>query len=388
MAAGPPMGHMGIWTLDRKPCVPKRISKLSGKGVRMKRTLAFFISAALFITTMIMFPAGALAQAPSARYAQLQGIGADAGVWNRDFLPSRYSYVLRLAENEGSVTITPVKSCPEQTVKIDGADLESITVSLDNAQRRHIKIRVAEAGKRSRTYSVKVVRAASTNNDLSSLTVTAGASDPELAPEFDPSVTEYEVSLGYYQPCATVKAEKADKRSTLRIDGRKTAARKYWVKAGEQTTVKITVRSQAKTIKTYLVRITREACPIEDRAQALIDFAKHYIGCPYVRGAKGPDCFDCSGFVYYCLKGVGEKLTYMTSRVWPKSKYEKIAALSEMIPGDILCFNGHVGIYMGGGMMIDSGSSADGVSVRGCTSPYWTQNFICGKRVIPAAETQ
>ena len=49
---------------------------------------------------------------------------------------------------------------------------------------------------------------------------------------------------------------------------------------------------------------------------ALISVAQSKLGCPYVWGAKGPNSFDCSGFVYWCLNQVGVNQSYITSSGW------------------------------------------------------------------------
>ncbi len=124
--------------------------------------------------------------------------------------------------------------------------------------------------------------------------------------------------------------------------------------------------------------------PDEASADALIEFAKTQLGKKYVRGGKGPDVFDCSGFVYYCLNQVGYKIKYMTSAGWAKSSLPKVSKMSDLQKGDIVCFKGHVGIYLGGEKMIDASSSQG--KIRICSniydSSYWTRNFICGRRVF------
>ena len=48
-------------------------------------------------------------------------------------------------------------------------------------------------------------------------------------------------------------------------------------------------------------------------ASTLISIASSKIGAPYVYGAKGPNSFDCSGFVYWCLNQAGVRQSYVTS---------------------------------------------------------------------------
>ena len=124
--------------------------------------------------------------------------------------------------------------------------------------------------------------------------------------------------------------------------------------------------------------------PDNASADALIAFALTQLGKPYVRGGKGPSTFDCSGFVYYCLNNVGFKIRYMTSTTWRSADYPTITNMNDIQKGDILCFNGHVGIYMGDGKMVDASSSNGKIVIRSniFASSYWTRNFRCAKRVF------
>ncbi len=116
---------------------------------------------------------------------------------------------------------------------------------------------------------------------------------------------------------------------------------------------------------------------------SLLKVAKSKLGCKYVSGAKGPNTFDCSGFVYWCLNQIGVKQGYMTSAGWAKNtKYAKVTSLSKVQAGDIICFKGHVGIAMGGGMMIDAGTSDGGVRTTKLSLDYWKKTFICAFRVL------
>jgi peptidoglycan hydrolase-like protein with peptidoglycan-binding domain len=123
--------------------------------------------------------------------------------------------------------------------------------------------------------------------------------------------------------------------------------------------------------------------PDASKADALIEFAQTLLGKEYTRGGKGPNEFDCSGYVYYCLNHSGAKsIKYMTSGTWAKSSYPRIDKISDLKRGDIICFKGHVGIYMGGGKMIHASSSSDKVVIGNATSSWSKRNFICGRRVL------
>ncbi len=118
-------------------------------------------------------------------------------------------------------------------------------------------------------------------------------------------------------------------------------------------------------------------------ASSLISVAKTKLGCKYVRGGKGPDTFDCSGFVYWCLRQIGVNISYMTSSGWKScTKYETVSSLSSVKAGDIIVFNGHVGIAMGDGKMIDASSSDGCIRIANLSNNYWKTNFIKACRLF------
>ena len=119
--------------------------------------------------------------------------------------------------------------------------------------------------------------------------------------------------------------------------------------------------------------------------ERFIAIAEQQLGKRYVLGGKGPDVFDCSGFVYYCLNQAGVNQGYMTSATWQGcTKYPIISNMNDLQRGDVISFKGHVGIYLGGGRMIDA-SSTQG-KIRICdniqSSSYWTSHFVKGLRIF------
>ena len=114
----------------------------------------------------------------------------------------------------------------------------------------------------------------------------------------------------------------------------------------------------------------------------LLSIASSKLGSPYVWGAKGPNSFDCSGFVYWCLNKAGVKQSYTTSSGWRNiGKYTKITNFNSLQAGDIIVVSGHVGIVAGGGTVIDA-SSSNGKVVHRSLSSWWRNNFICGWRIF------
>ncbi len=119
--------------------------------------------------------------------------------------------------------------------------------------------------------------------------------------------------------------------------------------------------------------------------ERFIAVAEQQLGKRYVLGGKGPDVFDCSGFVFYCLNQAGVNQGYMTSATWQGcTKYPIISNMNDLQRGDVISFKGHVGIYLGGGRMIDA-SSTQG-KIRICeniqSSSYWTSHFVKGLRIF------
>ncbi|WP_077612738.1 C40 family peptidase [Clostridium sp. Marseille-P2415] len=114
----------------------------------------------------------------------------------------------------------------------------------------------------------------------------------------------------------------------------------------------------------------------------LLSIARSKLGRPYVWGAKGPNSFDCSGFIYWSLNQAGVRQSYLTSSGWRNvGKYTKITSFGSLQAGDIVVVSGHVGIAAGGGKVIDA-SSSNGRVVERSLSSWWKNNFICGWRIF------
>ena len=88
------------------------------------------------------------------------------------------------------------------------------------------------------------------------------------------------------------------------------------------------------------------------------------LGKPYVWGATGPNSFDCSGLVSFCLTG-------RYSHTYSSSDFVGMTKVSNPQPGDICVRVGHVGIYIGGGQMIHAPHTGDVVKISAVPSNMW-----------------
>lgn len=193
---------------------------------------------------------------------------------------------------------------------------------------------------------------------------------------------------GYYGTDTVEAVKKFQKRNKLSQDG----------KAGEKTIEMINSAdarvsyTKEKEIEEEKKKEAKEAAKktVEGRIDSMIKVAKSQLGKPYVLGAKGPDSYDCSGFVYYCLRKANVYCRRLNAAGYSRTdSWKKITSMSDLKKGDLIFFSsdddksvGHVGIYIGSGEMIDASSGNGKVIRRSCRTSYWKRNFVCGRRPI------
>ena len=124
-------------------------------------------------------------------------------------------------------------------------------------------------------------------------------------------------------------------------------------------------------------------------ASKLIDYAKKFLGKPYVWGAQGPNGFDCSGFTYYVFKNSAGITLPRTSSL--QSNYGTSVSKSNLKPGDLLFFdtvgsnNGgvtHCGIYIGNNQMIHAASGQGKVVINNINNSYYINSYVNARRVL------
>lgn len=110
---------------------------------------------------------------------------------------------------------------------------------------------------------------------------------------------------------------------------------------------------------------------VSGRAGAAVAYARAQVGDAYVYGATGPDAFDCSGLTMMAWAQAGVSLPHSSSAQYSSGPH---VAASQLQPGDLVFYYNpisHVGIYIGGGMIVHAANPSTGVEVAGLYSmPY------------------
>ena len=111
--------------------------------------------------------------------------------------------------------------------------------------------------------------------------------------------------------------------------------------------------------------------------QAVVDYARQFLGNPYVYGGNSlTNGTDCSGFV----KGVYAAFGINLPRTSAEQRSVGYAvSLSEIQPGDIVCYSGHVGIYAGNNTLIHASNEKTGITL---TSPVTYRSVLAVRRIF------
>ena len=145
--------------------------------------------------------------------------------------------------------------------------------------------------------------------------------------------------------------------------------------------------SYAESKEEEAARLAEEAAKAEEEAkaaeaetvgngQAVVDYAMQFVGNPYVWGGTSlTNGADCSGFVQSVYANFGVSMPRTSSAM--RSAGTEVS-YSEAVPGDVICYEGHVGIYIGNGQIVNAIDEAHGIGVPSATYT----NIITVRRLL------
>ena len=152
-----------------------------------------------------------------------------------------------------------------------------------------------------------------------------------------------------------------------------TDAGEYYVNCVEDS-------SETRTLESFSVQESLEL------KSAVLAWGSKYIGVKYVWGGMSPYGFDCSGLMKYIFNKAGKTVGRTTV---DQLEEGVVIAKEDLQCGDLVFFsntgdNGgfcsHVGMYIGNGQLLHSGTK--GVCIVNLESPYFVQHYLCARRMI------
>ena len=125
---------------------------------------------------------------------------------------------------------------------------------------------------------------------------------------------------------------------------------------------------------------TNSTTTATSNGEAVVAYAKQFLGSSYVNGGNGPSAFDCSGFTKYVYSNFNVNLNRTAA-----AQYSNGTSVSDLQAGDLVMFGpdgiSHVGIYIGGGTFIHAANPSRGVTTDTLLSGYYKTNYVGARRV-------
>ncbi|MBD1365073.1 cadherin-like beta sandwich domain-containing protein [Mucilaginibacter sp. ZT4R22] len=194
--------------------------------------------------------------------ADLSNLTANTGALSPAFASNTVSYTGATVNNTiSTIKLTPTTSDATATITVNGITVTSGTASPDiplNVGPNAIPVTVKAQAGNTKTYTVTISRAPSSNADLAGITVSGGS----LSPAFVPGTINYTTTIGNANTGITVTPNTSDVTSTVTVNGATvtpgTASGTLPLTVGSNT-ITVVVKAQDGTVKTYTIVATREA---------------------------------------------------------------------------------------------------------------------------------
>jgi len=195
--------------------------------------------------------------------AKLSSLKLSNGTLSPAFASGTTSYTANVANSASTITVTPTTSDPAATVTVNGTAVTSGTASgaitlAEGAPTIITTVVTAQDGSTTKTYTVTITRAPSSNANLSKLGPNIGG----ITPTFSSGTTSYTISTGNASASITLTPVSSDANATIKVNGTAvtsgTTTAPIALAEGGQTVISTVVTAQdGTTMQTYTLTVTR-----------------------------------------------------------------------------------------------------------------------------------
>ncbi|MBQ2451121.1 MAG: C40 family peptidase [Lachnospiraceae bacterium] len=171
---------------------------------------------------------------------------------------------------------------------------------------------------------------------------------------------------------------KEEEEARLAEEAREREAARAAAQAAEEARAEKLVQKQQQNQATTEAAINAVATTQGSQiGKAVADYALQFVGNPYVYGGTSlTNGTDCSGFVLSVYANFGVSLPHSSSA--QRSRGYEVGGIANAQPGDIVCYSGHVGIYIGNGQIVHASSAKTGIKIS--TATY--KNILAVRRIF------